>query len=204
MLDIEPFGQSQRLRRVLDERREAEAISPSTTRWTGFAGVAMAALALVPGISVAIPFSAYCLAAALAFLATYVLMRRATERRSAALGRRSPFDAIPPAMIVAFAGSLFGVLVVATISQYRVASIVVAAAMLTLAWIAWRIALSQASLSGNDSQLEYAVDERLRAARDGSLGTAAMLVTYTSFAIVVVVTQTMIFRDRLKFGETAA
>jgi len=80
--------------------------------------------------------------------------------------------------------------------------------------VAWRIAGSQAVLFGDDPQVEYAVDERLRIKRVTAavalgcapavvlvglsqawitpgyelLGTTALIVTYSSFAVAMLVT----------------
>jgi hypothetical protein len=221
--------QSERLRRVLEARSDAEGVSLTPTRYTGLLGIAMSALEFIPSIPFVIPYAVYCLAGALVLLASYLHIRRATERRTAPLVRRSPFDALPPLIIAAFAGCFAGVLAVATFEPYRAGSIAVAASMLVLAWIAWRIASSQAVMFGDDPQLEYAVDERLRVSRairtvtlacapavilvgwsvvgtpgfDG-LGTAAIVVTYASFAVAMVANATALHRFRLKFGNGTA
>ena len=144
--------------------------------------------------------------------------------------RRSPFEALPPALIGAFAGCFLGVLAVAAIAApYRAGSIAVAASMLVLAWIAWRIAGSQAVMFGEDPQLEYAVDERLRVSRASAtvalacapavvlvgwsviavpagyenFGNAAMVVTYASFAVAMVMCATVVRRFPVRFGNRA-
>jgi hypothetical protein len=222
--------QSERLRRVLDARCDAEGVSLSPTRYTGFLGIAMAALEFVPGIPFIVPYAIYCLFGALTILASYLHVRRATERRTAPLVRRSPLDALPPVLIGAFVGCFLGVLAVIAIQPYRAGSIAVAASMLILAWIAWRIASSQAVMFGDDPQLEYAVDERLRVSRvTGTValacapavilvgwsvialpasyenfGNAAMGVTYASFAIAMVMCTTVVRRFPVRFGSGTA
>ena len=52
---------------------------------------------------------------ALTILASYLRVRRATERRTAPLVRRSPFDALPPMLIGAFVGCFLGVLAIVAI-----------------------------------------------------------------------------------------
>jgi hypothetical protein len=223
-------GQSDRLRRVLDARRDAEGVVLSPTRYTGLLGIAMAAVEFVPGIPFVIPYAVYCLFGALSILSSYLHVRRATERRTAPLVRRSPLDALPPVLIGAFAGCFLGVLAVSAIQPYRAGSIAVSASMLILAWIAWRIAGSQAVMFGDDPQLEYAVDERLRVSRASytvalacapaavlvgwsviavpasyeNFGTAAIAVTYASFAVAMVACATVVRRFPVRFGSGAA
>ena len=222
--------QSERLRRVLDARCDAEGVSLSPTRYTGFIGIAMAALEFVPGMPYVIPYAAYCLFGALTILASYLRVRRATERRTAPLVRRSPFDALPPILIGAFVGCFLGVLAVIAIRPDRAGSIAVAASMLILAWIAWRVASSQAVMFGDDPQLEYAVDERLRVRRTTGtvalacapavilvgwsvielpahyeyLGNVAEIITYASFAVAMVMCATIVRRFPVRFGNGAA
>jgi len=206
-------AQSERLQRVLDARSDAEGVSPNAERYAGIVGIAMAGLELVPAIPFGVPYAIYCLAGALTILSSYVQIRRATQRRAAPLVPRSPFDALPPAMIAALAACFSGVALFAIYPPYRAGAIGVGAAMLILAWIAWRIAGSQAVLFGDDPQLEYAVDERLRANRVSgtvalacapavvlvgttavwipsayqSLGAVAMLLTYVAFGVAMFV-----------------
>jgi hypothetical protein len=222
--------QSGRLGRVLDARRDAEGVSLLPTRYTGLLGIAMAALEFVPGIPFVIPYAIYCLCSALTILASYLHVRRETERRTAPLRRRSPLDALPPILIGAFAGCFLGVVVLIGIAPHPAGSIAVAVSMLILAWIAWRIAGSQSVMFGDDPQLEYAVDERLRATRAAgtvalacapavvlvgwsvialppnyqNIGNAAIAVTYASFAVAGVVCWMVGRRFRVKFGEIAA
>lgn len=222
--------QSGRLGRVLDARRDAEGVSLLPTRYTGLLGIAMAALEFAPGVPFVIPYAIYCLCGALTILASYLHVRRETERRTAPLTRRSPLDALPPVLIGAFAGCFLGVVALIGIAPQRAGSIGVAASMLILAWIAWRIANSQAVMFGDDPQIEYAVDERLRVTRASgtialacapaivlvgwsvialppnsqSIGNVAMVVTYASFAVAAVVCWMVGRRFRVNFSRIAA
>jgi hypothetical protein len=164
--------QAARLQRVLAARCDAEGGSPNPTRYIGLLGVAMAALEFVPAIPFVVPYAIYCVSGALGMLTAYFHVRRTTQRRTAALVRRSPFDALPPALIAASAGCFAGVAIFAAYSPYRAGAIAVGASMLVLMWIAWRIAGSQAVIFGDDPELEYAVDERLRVGR--ATGAAAL------------------------------
>jgi hypothetical protein len=220
--------QAARLRRVLAARCSAEGGSPNATRYVGLLGVAMAALEFVPDIPFVVPYAIYCIGGALGMLAAYFHVRRATQRRTAALVRRSPFDALPAALIAASAGCFAGVAIFAAYSPYRAGALAVGASMLVLMWIAWRIAGSQAVIFGDDPQLEYVVDERLRVGRatgvaalacapavvlvglaaastapdDRLLAEIALGLTYVSFAVamIAIVVATRRFAARIAHG----
>ncbi|HEY1656511.1 MAG TPA: hypothetical protein VGF86_15520 [Candidatus Tumulicola sp.] len=155
----------ERVQRGLQARREAEGISLNRMRFVGSLGILLATLEFVPVIPFAFPYAAFCLIVAASVVAAYVQVRRATERRVAPLVRRSPLDALPPAVIVATVVCLAGTLIFATYPVYRFAALAVAASGFVLLAIAWRIAASPALLLGNDPKIEYAIDERVRICR---------------------------------------
>jgi hypothetical protein len=127
--------------------------------------------------------------------------------------RRSPLDAFSPVLMAALAGWFAGVAIIAGDASFRLGALAVGASMLLLGWIAWRVAGSQALVFGNDPQLEYAVDERLRVSRTAGIGalacapavvlvgwcaswvgatyqmaaTAALVLTYASFVVAMIV-----------------
>jgi hypothetical protein len=223
-------AQAARVERVLQARWSAEGISTNPTRYTGLLGIAMAALEFAPGIPFAIPYAIYCLGGALSILATYLYIKRATERRAAPLVRRSPLDALSPIAIAALAGCLVGVAMFGVNSQDHIGAIGVGISMLVLAWIAWRIAGSQAIMLGDDPQVEYAVDERLRVSRANGtvalarapavvlvgaqlvgvpgtsdlLGGAAVVITYICFVVAMFTNGMMARRASKRFTSGAA
>jgi len=159
---------SEQVRRTLDARREVEGDSAGLVRYVAVFYLAMAALEFVPAVPFAVPYAAGSLALSLAIYAAYAQVRRATQRRVAPLVRRSPFDALPPVVVAAVAACFAGTLafgVYAPYATYRIAAIAVAVTVLILFLIAWQIARSPALLLGNDPQVEYAVDERVRLSR---------------------------------------
>jgi hypothetical protein len=212
--------QSERLRRVLEARCDAEGVPLYPTRYTGLLGIAMAAAEFVPGMPFVIPYAVYCLGGALVVLAAYVRVRRASEKRAAPLVPRSPFDVLSPLLIGALAGCFAGVVLLAAYPPYRAGAIGVAVSMILLGWIAWRVAGSRALMFGDDPQLEYTVDERLRLSRATTLvalacapgvvlagtavistppdyqflGALAIALTYGSFAVAGIVNFTTLRR----------
>jgi hypothetical protein len=202
-----------RVDRVLAARRAAEGEYATPARWCGIFGIAMALCEFIPGISFVLPYALYCLFGAIAAFVHYTHIRRASERRAAPLVRRSPFDALPVSSVLAAAASFGGVLLYGVDPQFRTGSIIVAIAMLVLMWIAWQIATSKSVLFGEDPQVEYAVDERLRLTRAtnaaalacapgvvlvgstfslvapayNAYGIAALVLTYVPFFIVMTV-----------------
>jgi hypothetical protein len=164
-----PTEQRERLVRVLAEREEAEANTGRYSRYAGAFTIAIAPLAFLPAVPLVLPYSLFCVAMAGATLLTYLHFRRATERRVAALLPRNPWASLSPVGIVATAVCLLGASLFAVYPQYRLGVIVVIASSIVLLFVAWRVAVAPALLFGNDSQVEYAVDEHLRFARATNL-----------------------------------
>ena len=170
---LEP-DRSVRLERALAARENAEAISRrATLRYFAAAGFALAALELLPAIPPVIPYALFCLALAVVILLAYLQFRRAMERRVAPLVRRSVLTSLPLPVIIAMACCFAGELAFTSDPAQRFGAIVVALATLTLAVIAWRVAVAPALLLGADPQVEYAVDERLRKVRAISIAVLA-------------------------------
>jgi hypothetical protein len=169
--DREGFSaeQSSRLDRALSARRDAERPRYNWRKAVGILAVIAAMLELVPAIPYAIPYAALCLGLAASEMVCYVGMRRAAQRRAAALVRRSPLQTFPPLLMVAVAATFVGVLLVSATPALRAAGLVVAIATMILIWIAWQIAASRALLIGDDPKMEYAIDQRLRASRVANL-----------------------------------
>ncbi|HEY1429281.1 MAG TPA: hypothetical protein VGF18_06890, partial [Candidatus Tumulicola sp.] len=165
--------QSSRIARTLSARREIENPRRQWRRAIGILAIVAAALELVPSIPYAIPYAILCLGVACSELVCYIGMRQATQRRTAALVPRTPQQVLPPFVVAAVAATLLGVLLVAPLPDLRIAAVVVAVSMLVLFWIAWQVASSRALLVGDDPQIEYAIDERLRASRVANLAALA-------------------------------
>jgi hypothetical protein len=202
-----------RVDRALATRRAAEGEYATPARWCGIFGIAMALCEFVPGISFVLPYALYCLFGAIMTFVQYTHIRRLNDRRAAPLVRRSPFDALPVSSLLALAASFAGVILYGADPKFRSGSIIVAVAMLVLTWIAWQIATSKSVLFGEDPQVEYAVDERLRLMRAtnaaalacapgvvlvgstfslvapaySAYGIAAFVLTYVAFILVMAV-----------------
>lgn len=161
--------QRERLAHILAARRDAEGDSDVYSRYAGGLFILMAPLALVPSVPYVLPYALSCLAKAAAVLLSYLRVRRATERRVAALVYRSPWASLPPLAIAAAAVCLLGATYFAAYPQFRFGVVVVIASSIALFGIAWRVAVSRTILFGNDSQLEYAIDEHVRFCRATSL-----------------------------------
>ncbi|HKU81679.1 MAG TPA: hypothetical protein VJP76_05870 [Candidatus Tumulicola sp.] len=164
-----PPDQRDRLMRVLTMRSNAEGDTDVATRYAGIFTIAIAPLALVPAIPFVLPYATCCLGMAIAMLYAYLHYRRATLRRVAPLVRRTPWAALPPAILVPTAVCLLGVAAFAALPQFRFAGVAILIASAALVAIGWRIALAPAVLFGDDPQLEYLVDEHVRFCRATSL-----------------------------------
>ncbi len=156
----------ERLERALCARRNAEDIPAiKYSRYLAGAAVVAAALEFVPALTLTLPYALYGLAVAVTTFLAYLQFRRALDRRVAPLMRRSTFDALPFPAIVAMACCFAGSVLFMAFPSQRPAAVSTAAATLLLAITAWRIAIAPALLVGDDPQVEYAIDERLRRSR---------------------------------------
>jgi len=161
--------QRERLERVLAARERAEGNTDPYLRFVGILTILMAPIALVPAIPFVLPYSLSCVAMAIALLFSYLQFRRATERRVAPLVRRTVWASLPPLAVVATVVCLTGATLFAAYPQFRAGVLVVIVAAAILFAVAWRVATAPAILFGDDSQLEYLVDEHLRVSRATNL-----------------------------------
>jgi hypothetical protein len=183
-----------RLERTMMARQAAEGVSKAFGRWLGLFGIAIAALTLVPAVPIVVPYALFSLAIAATMLLGYLQFQRATVRRVAPLLRRSALRALPPGAIVAMVCCFVATLSFAIYPALRVGAIVAALVTLVLGVIAWRIAGAPALLLGVDPQVEYAVDERVRAGRATSI---AYLACAPAFVFVVLSTRSVPPQDYL-------
>lgn len=183
-----PAGERERVARVVAAREEAEGLSSGYGRALGITAILLAGLEFVPAIPYVLPYALFCLAAAAVMLLAYVQFHRATQRRVAPLVRRSPFTALPPYDIAAMACTFAVALGLAAYPPVRYDALIVAASVLVLAFIAWRVAIAPAILIGTDPQWEYAVDERVRIGRARSI---CNLACAPSFALIVLAQPTL-------------
>lgn len=158
-----------RLERVLEARERAEGNSDAFMRATGVFTIIMGGLVLIKSIPFVMPYALSCLGIAVAVIVSYLHFRRATERRVAPLVRRTLWTSVPPTAVIATAVCLLGTAAFAVYPQFRVGVAIVIVAAVALLAVAWRVAKAPAILFGDDSQLEYVVDEHLRFCRAMSL-----------------------------------
>jgi len=161
--------QRERLARVLVARDRVEGDANLYTRFAGLFTIGMAALALFPAVPYVLPYALSCLASAAAILVAYLRFQRAAERRVAPLVRRTPWQSLPPLAIAAAAVCLIGAATFAVYPQFRLGAVIVIVAAVALLAVAYRVAVAPAILFGDDSQLEYLVDEHLRFSRATNL-----------------------------------
>ncbi|HMF28192.1 MAG TPA: hypothetical protein VKE42_05435, partial [Candidatus Cybelea sp.] len=157
--------QRERLARVLTARERAEGNTDAYLRFVGILTIVMAPLALIPTVPFVLPYSLSCVGMAAAILISYLHFRRATERRVAPLVRRSVWASLPPLAVAATGVCLVGAGLFAAYPQFRAGVLTVIVAAIVLLAVAWRVATAPAILFGDDSQLEYLVDEHVRFSR---------------------------------------
>jgi hypothetical protein len=178
--DLTP-DQLSRLDRALKARRQAEATPQPWRRWLGVLALVLAVAQLIPAVPYAIPYALFCLGLAASRWLSYSAIRRATQRRAAALVRRSPFESFQPFLIAGVGGALASVVLMAWVVPLRIPVIAVAVATGLLIWIMWQIASSRALLFGDDPKMEYAVDRRIR---EGRVMDLALLACAPAFVLV--------------------
>lgn len=157
--------QRERLARVLAARKDAEGSTDSYVRLVGVLTVVMAPIALIPAVPFVLPYAISCVAMAIGVLLSYLHFRRATERRVAPLVRRTVWASLPPLGVAATGVCLAGAALFAAYPQFRAGVVIVIIAGIVLLAVAWRMAVAPAVLFGDDSQLEYLVDEHIRFSR---------------------------------------
>ncbi len=172
-----------RLRTVLERRRTLEAFPPAGYVCIGAVSVA---LGIASAFKLLIPVLAYaslCLFIAIVLSILLLRIRNTGERRAATLVPRSAASAVN--------GTWYGCAVVTsllplvfwTTPDLRPASILIAASSLTIVIMSIRIAGMASILTGEDSELEIAVDERLRCSRVAMLLLLAYTVPFVLFGM---------------------
>jgi len=159
-------SQRERLSHALTARRNAEGIfGRGYGRLFTVLCAAAAGLEFVPWIPYVLPYAIICIGLALVTYMGYFQFRRAAERRVAPLERRSVLAALPLVSIVSMLAALTAALMFTIYPALRLGALAVAAATLLLGITAWRIATAPSLLLGEDPQVEYAIDQRLRVGR---------------------------------------
>jgi hypothetical protein len=158
--------QQDRLRQALAARRNAEGIfGRGYGRLFLVLCVAAAGVEFAPWMPYVLPYAIVCIGLALITYLGYIQFRRAADRRVAPLERRSVLAALPLVSIVSMLAALAAALMFTVYPSLRLGALAVAAATLLLAITAWRIATAPSLLLGEDPQVEYAIDQRLRVGR---------------------------------------
>jgi hypothetical protein len=164
-----PTLEQARLKRVLEARERAEGDSDAFMRYAGAFTIAMGGVGLIQSVPLVLPYAMSCLGLAAGVIASYLHFRRVTERRVAPLVRRTVWTSLPPLAMLATAICLLGAASFAVYPEFRLGVAIVIVAAVALLGVAWRVATAPAILFGDDSQLEYLVDEHLRFCRAMSL-----------------------------------
>lgn len=170
-----------RIRRADDERERVSVLPRYVIAAIGF-GIACALFAQV--IPPSIAYAILCVALVVRPIADQLAEERAPRRRSALLGRSRRIDPVLATWIGVAAVSPLSLIPWVIDEASRTAAIVVAACVVAIVVVAWRIASAPLLLFGNDLKAEQAVDRETRTVRTGntcSIAVAAVSV-YTGFA----------------------
>lgn len=172
-----------RLWRALQARTQAERTSLRDIRLVGVYTLLMAGAVFVPQVPVELPYAAACFAMGAALLLTYLQLQRSTRRAAALIPRKTLAELAPGTFATAIV-ALICVGAVAMVPAYRLTAILIGASMTAILWTAWRVAESPAFMPGDDAEVEYAVDHRVRVSRANWLCVLASAPLYLLFAFM--------------------
>jgi hypothetical protein len=174
---LPPFDRL-RLTWVIDAREKAEGIRNGYGRYLGITAILLAGVAFLRAVPLILPYLLLCLGFAVVTLFASARFSRATQRRAAPLVRRSPLGVVSPFVAASVACSFGITLTLLAYPHLRLGASIVAASMMILAFVAWRVASTPVLLLGADPQFECVVDERLRTARVNSIAGSACASAY--------------------------
>jgi hypothetical protein len=161
-----------RLSHVLEARVRAESINTRLTRILGILAALTGVVELIPTVPMLLPYAIGCVALAFQILAIFLQVRGVTTRRVASLApRRTPIG-LPPVLLIGAALCLAGTAgfaVKVMLPVNGLSAVFVLLSMVVMFMVAYRIAVSPALLLGEDAQMEFFVDERLRVVRASSV-----------------------------------
>jgi hypothetical protein len=172
-------GQS-RIQRA-DENRER--VSPVARYVVSAVAFIVGAALLAHVVTPALAYAVLCLVLAARAVADQVAEERAPRRRSAVLGRARGIDPVLLTWIALTGASALALVPWLLDPAYRFAAVIAAGCVLTMLWLAWRIASAPPLLFGNDLQAEQVVDRETRAIRTGKTCflTLCAVTVFTSF-----------------------
>ena len=170
-------SERERIRRADDAR---ELRSPVARYAVAGLGFAMAGALLAGVVPAAVAYALLCLALVGRCIADQIAEERAPRRRSTVLGRSRRLDPVLMVWIVLAVGSSLSVVPYVLGGPDRTTALVVAACVVVMAIVAWRIASAPPLLSGDDLEAEQIVDRETRALRTGNT-CVVMVATSSTF-----------------------
>ena len=171
-----------RIMAAAERRKSIESISPVLGRGIGAFSILCSVIAALTRYPASMLYAIFCLGFAGFLGAAYLQLRNTQSKRAATLEIRSPFSVLPAYWyVLAFAAALFPLVDISS-PTLRIAAIIVSVCSLTLILVAWRLALAPALLTGEDSDAERFVDDRLRFIRTASTLVFAPGITFVYFS----------------------
>lgn len=164
-----------RVQRAIDRRQLAEGSPAPLGRSTGVASLALSAASAFTRVPPSLLYAILCLVIVAVAATAFWKLRNTQQKRVAVLSSRTPDKVISPFWFVLAAVSAFLILPFAEYPQWTLAAIVVCVSSLLTAFIAWRLTMLGAILSGDDIAAEQFVDDRLRSYRVSSVLLLALI-----------------------------
>jgi hypothetical protein len=162
-------------------RKELENVSPAYGVGIGLAWLAFAACCALGVGTPALWYAAAFLTLSGVMAAVFLHVRSVAKKRIALLSTRSATEVVPWYWFAAAAVVAVAALAWSELREPGWPALLICAAALASAWLAWRIATMPALLSGDDVPAERYVDEHLRFGR----ATAVLLFAFVEVFVFV-------------------
>ncbi len=172
-----------RLEAILEKRRRIEAFPRAGYLFIGAVSIV---LGIATALKLILPVLAYanlCLIIAITLGAAFVRMRNTNVRRAASLAPRSAGSVVNGIWYGCAAVTSLLPLVYVGTPALRIAAILVALSSLTIVVVSIRIAGMASILTGDDTELEVVVDDRLRSGRVATMLIYAYTVPFVFFGL---------------------
>jgi hypothetical protein len=173
--DAHPDQWEARVQRAIERRQIAEGAPARLGVWMGAGSLALSALTLLTNIPVGLLYALLCLVIVAVGASAFLQLRNTQQRRVAVLASRTPDQVIPPYWFLLAALSACSILPFASRSQWTLATVLVCISSLVTAFIAWRLTMLGAILTGDDVPAEQYVDERVRTYRCSTVMVLALI-----------------------------
>jgi hypothetical protein len=181
--EIEDPQLGARFRSVLERRRAIEAIPQTPWRINGAVSVTLGILTALGIVSPVVSYALVCLSMGVVMTTIYVRLRNRGERRAASLAPRTAAQIVPWWLYALAAIGALTPLPFMTNPTLVVPAAIVALVSTMMIVAASMVSGMSAMLTGDDSEIELVVEDRVRSYRVGSLLFVAIALPFVFFAM---------------------